>query len=60
LTAVSLLRTEIDKDLKLTSLLKSKENVFPFAFENFSLLNAASRSQVRDQIANIHQLKENE
>lgn len=48
LTSINLLKSEIDKDLKLNSLIQNKDNIVPFAFENFALLNAASRAQVRE------------
>lgn len=48
LTSINLLKSDIDKDLKLNSLIQNKDNIVPFAFENFALLNAASRAQVRE------------
>ena len=48
LTSINLLKSEIDTDLKLNSLIQNKDNIVPFAFENFALLNAASRAQVRE------------
>jgi len=47
LAAVNLLKAEIDPDLKLLRLIQNKENLLPFAFENYSVLNASSRTQVR-------------
>ncbi len=46
-TSINFLKTEIDKDLKLNSLINNKDDFIPFAFENYALLNAASRAQVR-------------